>query len=86
MIRAGSVLRSLYQVPWKKIKSARRPHGVPPVGDNGRDNRRTYDWIIEDDEKGSIVDPLDLEATPLVFKFGEGSLDVPRLELGREAG
>jgi len=60
------------------------PHGVPAAGNNGRDDRRTNDWIAEDDEEGGIVDPLDLEAAPLIFKFGEGSLDVSCLELGRE--
>jgi hypothetical protein len=50
----------------------------------GRKERRTDDGITEDDEEGGIVDPLDLEAAAVVFKLGEGGLDVPRLELGWE--
>jgi len=52
------------------------------VGNDGRETRRTDDWIAEDDEEGGIIDPLDLEAAALVFEFGEGGLDVPSLELG----
>lgn len=74
---------SLYEVR-KKDEISKTARSAPAPSDDRQNGRRTDGWIVEDDEKGGIVDPLDLEAAPLVFEFSKGSMDVPRLELGRE--
>ena len=47
---------------------------------------RTDGSIIKDNQEASIVNPLDLEATINGVPLGEGSLDIPGLELLGEAG
>lgn len=48
--------------------------------------KRTSNSVLEDKHQGSIVDPLDLEASALVLPFSKGGLDVAGFELWGEAG
>jgi len=42
--------------------------------------------VLEDNQEARIIDPLDLKPSADVFPLCEGGLDIPRLQLLREAG
>ncbi len=46
---------------------------------------RTYGRVIEHNQEAGVVNPLDLEAAVDTVPLGERGLDVPGLELLREA-
>ena len=42
--------------------------------------------VLEDNQEARIINPLDLKSSANAFPLCESSLDIPRLQLLREAG
>ena len=51
-----------------------------------KDGKLTDRGVLEDDQEAGIIDPLDLKPSTDVFPLRKSGLNIPRLQLFREAG
>jgi len=63
------------------------------LGENGRRKGKRMEisafgdgGILKDNQEARIIDPLDLKPTTDAFPLHKSGLDIPRLQLFREAG